>query len=159
MDWLETNEYVKNHGTLLPNGQVFLTKPLFVFKKVYGKTTGKAAVASLGIPIGAIVNLAQGSSCKLRANEAVCWSINLTSHGKGNITEAYSGKDSSFIYKPVKFGPYKTSLSDFKAYMSSWDRAVWGSDLLRPKHFFQTTTSECAAGIHFFVEVEKAIAY
>jgi hypothetical protein len=35
MDYIEENEIVKNHGLVLPNNQVFLTKPLGVFKKVY----------------------------------------------------------------------------------------------------------------------------
>lgn len=36
----KTNNYVKQHGILLPNDQVFLTKPLFVYKKVYIPTLG-----------------------------------------------------------------------------------------------------------------------
>lgn len=34
MDFDETNDYIKSHGVSLPNGQVFLTKPIFGFKQV-----------------------------------------------------------------------------------------------------------------------------
>lgn len=35
MNVSEVTEYVKSRGITLPNGQVFITKPLYVFKKVY----------------------------------------------------------------------------------------------------------------------------
>lgn len=36
MDYLRANEFIRNKGISLPNGQVFLTQPVGVFKKVYG---------------------------------------------------------------------------------------------------------------------------
>lgn len=48
MKYTELNKYVKSCGVQLPNGQIFLTKPLYAFKKVY--TCGRSRDTSFNFP-------------------------------------------------------------------------------------------------------------
>jgi len=108
----ESNNYVKNHGILLFNNQVILTKPLKVFKQIstydnedsfefkkslsikrhselYRRLNNRClAVANLVIPIGALVNLSVPGTFgehKFRASEAYCWSVYRLQYKRGKL--------------------------------------------------------------------------
>lgn len=161
----QTNDIVKQHGVLLPNGQVFITKPIKVFKKVHYRNNFEFdAIASLIIPVGALVNLAQTKDCKMRASEVYCWSIRSLYKPKEHIAEAYSGKDASFKYASEEWHWKDKSNSEVKAELqftidglSKWDwRDNFISEKSKENNQFCLTQEECAEGIHFFLELKRA---
>jgi len=135
--------YIKSHGVLLPNNQVFLTKPLFVFKKVLClksenifnnpypslslledeiKTQAKRnvhytmeGIANLIIPVGSIVNPPVTNELKIRANRAICYSI-AGRYNKQQKTVGVSKYDNSFVYRSA----LENRPSSIKTYMKSY---------------------------------------
>lgn len=131
----ELNEYVKSMGIMLPNGQVFLEKPLFVFKKVYTYPDYKDkdyenailvnprtlneyvkncrnyfgvsnhAVANLIIPAGSIVNLSNYEK-KFRSDAAICWNI-VRRKDRKHVQFAYSKHIAINKYLPLLYLPAK----------------------------------------------------
>lgn len=180
MRFKELNKFVKSHGVLLPNEQVMLTQPLHAFKKVYYRQPGSMrnhdAIANLVIPIGAIVNLAQeGDGQKMRASQAYCHSI-FTADGKKELDTAHSGYDNTFQYhsgtkagmKRKDFDDLVVDASKYMGFLSPYDRnyAANKSKLhglnrckVVPSTFQTNSTNTCSAGIHFFVDVKRALSY
>lgn len=156
MNKKETNEFVLKHGVKLPNGQVFITKVMTVFKKVYvgGRYNRQHCIATLLIPVGAIVNLSQTKECKLRTNEAICW--NIVKREKGTkVRSAYSGYNDSYKYVPIE-GKTRISLSNYKKQYMTFKYRSWANDIIRPLENFNMSRDECSAGIHFFIERSRA---
>jgi hypothetical protein len=105
------------------------TVDLTVYKKVYAAHTGQHLVAEMVIPAGTRVRAAYG---KCRAAKAVVKSIFSRSTGKEH-KEAWSGHDCCFKYEVGK--------------------------TVKPKNGFADWNDECAGGIHFFIDFDKAKAY
>lgn len=170
MDLNASIKFVKDRGVMMPNGQVMLTEPLYVFKKVYADSYD--AVANLVVPIGAVVNLADGSSRKFRTNQAYCFSIAKVSSRK-EVAVAYSSWDSYFKYRSGKH--LGLTLNDIQNLVHDAEKYVKGGEHSRnleaqnkkkileaakciPSNFF-TGTAVCAQGIHFFLELDLAKSY
>lgn len=169
MNLNQTNAFIKRHGILLPNGQVLLTKPLYVFKKVFGYNAGRDyssrtdSIANLVIPIGAVVNLAQNTSRKLRASQAYCHSI-VSKNGKQQFNSGESWYVSSFKYKSgirngVQPKQFKNMVIDKEKYESNWGCTKVSACKVTPSSFDTTSTEECSAGVHFFLELNLAKNY
>jgi hypothetical protein len=165
MNQNQTNAYVRKHGVKLPNGQYMLTSPLYAFKKVYGESH-RESIANLVIPIGAIVNLAQTEDCKLRASQAYCHSIALQ-YGGQSIRSACSGHRQAFKYTSGTSKGLTTK--DFQGIVLDHENYVQGPRYVSTLPIvnklkackvvpdsFDTYTSECSNGIHFFVELQRA---
>jgi hypothetical protein len=190
MDRYETNRYVKSHGVLLPNNQVFLTEPMKVFKKVktyaHARPTIKNthytrlheaeieslksllhkslkditytfAVANLIVPAGAIVNLAQNGSGKLRASKAFCWSI-IRLNDKKEVACAAPKLGFDGFYLAAKH--FSVNLDSINLQPGSYDglSVVYKNFQVLPDEFC-SSNEECSHGIHFFIEAKKAVNY
>jgi len=181
----EINDYIKSHGVLLPNKQVFLTKPLYAFKRVvtsgnswYDVVTTKTglskilnddigtgsstkAIANLIIPKGAIVNTLDSewnsetdkSYKKLRASTAFCWSI-IRLKDNFSMPVAASVWDSDFHYHSISLLETHIHVKDL-----SIEYGYCNNLLIATQNAFDTSRSECASGIHFFLESQDAVTY
>lgn len=125
--------------------QYVVTKPLHVFKIA---NTGKhgLVLVNLVIPIGARINAPKKvftalpeydrAKRKMRASEAIVRSMhkcNRFHQPLGKCSVAYSGQDSTFVYRP--------------------------GETVKPKEGFDEQTTVCASGIHFFLNVIDALDY
>lgn len=166
MNQNQINAYIRKHGIPLKNGQVMLTKPLYVFKKVYSRTKSgylASAIANLVIPIGAVVNLSSGVSKKLRANQAYCHSI-VEQNTRKQSDKAISGYNSSFVYNSSrKLGLpnniFDNLVIDAEKYQEYHHVAGLKKCKIIPDTFNYQSTSVCSHGIHFFVELSSAKNY
>lgn len=166
----EANNFVKSHGTPLSNGQVKLTKPLFVFKKVYERSNSSHSIANLVIPIGAVVNLAEDCSWnptfKMRASQAYCHSI-ATKHSKKQIKVAESGHRTSFVYHSgiqlgLKDSDFKNIVENHEKYIQQYlpkTQDSFKKCKCVPDAFDTASTRECSTGIHFFLDLQRALDY
>jgi hypothetical protein len=201
LDYFDCNRIIQNHGIKLPNGQVYLTKPLGVFKKV--KTPSKdtrqsvlggknvrlidcselildrvktlaaasdrhymqSAIANLVLPVGTIVNLAQNNSCKMRASQAICWSISQKGGQDGGVEFAYPMRSSSdLVYQPYVSGRLGSCFSDYERMAKRVRSYNWANHtpkeiMVSPDLPFSSSLEECDSGIHFFLESERAVNY
>ena len=194
MDYQEINQYIKSHGVALPNGQVFLKKPIFGFKKIRTFTVEPiekidrysehylfrgiaqkmgypnhitGAIANIGIPAGALVNLCDTEK-KLRADTAFCWNI-IRIKDEKEVSFGWSKYDLNFIYRSTKFlyRPNKgllrgISIQDFKSYLKEY--SILGTLcpeelVMTPSRPFNKSDEICESGIHFFLEPSSAVYY
>lgn len=179
----QVNDYIKSHGILDRNGQVVLTKPLFVFKKVItGNAGGVAAIANLVIPIGATVNLCYTGreyrvhTKKLRASMAYChsiatlawvsqWDHCYATKSIVGIKQATSRYDSKFKYNAAVYVGSPVTTEDFTN-LDMWHRLLTNkakcSTILKSvahPNYFDVSKDECSGGIHFFLELKSALEY
>jgi hypothetical protein len=160
---VNANNYVKSQGILMPNNQVVLMKPLYVFKKVRQTETGDSVIANMIIPVGAFVNLAQTTTLKFRASEALCYSL-IKQYSKKPVKTAYSGHDSQFKYKSaiahgVDENDIELAISDYAGKIRNDKSYVVSDYVYTPKQRFDPSISECRSGIHFFLKPEQAVDY
>lgn len=175
---IATTDYILKHGIEMPNEQVVLFEPLFVYKKVdmvhkcsWGHTQYEPVLANLIIPAGSFVNLPQSEECKLRANRAICWNIVDYDHKNKPVHKAIphhsSYRYANTTYKSLEFYLKKEGFSktDIKAAfeellvrVSDPKTKYKKSSLVLPE-WWDDSTTECAQGIHFFVEKNRAIAW
>jgi len=182
---LEVNKYVKSHGLMLPNRQVFIKKPLYAFKNVdtYGReldaiaiSSGAVleasfrdgrdltpAIANLVIPKGAIVNLTDydivGKSTQISSKKlraSMALCWNIIRLNDRKETRlARSRHDIDFEYRSCK---NLVSAQEFEL-LKGYPRWFNKDYILRPDNLFDMSTGTCASGIHFFVETIDAINY
>lgn len=183
----EANRYVKERGILLPNKQVLLTEPLKVFKKIrvdrisgsFGNWNNyEEAIANLVIPIGAVVNLADAyDGVKMRASQAYCFSI-ATINDKKEVDKGYSTYNSDFKYHSgkqlgLKDKDYENLALDHEKYfptIRTWSavpsdkkkeakKQAFLKSKCVPDSFGLTAGVTCTGGIHFFLELKRALDY
>lgn len=119
-----------------------VVKPLHVFKKVYhcdrmNQYEASEVIANLVIPVGALIYVPNSAfrpwgnddDRKMRASEANVHSV-VTIRGKKQLKEARSGYDHIFKYKV--------------------------GATVKPTSRFSRRESQCAEGIHFFVNLSDA---
>ena len=137
---------VKYHGgtygkAISRQGFFKVTKPMYVFKKVYVGVANNQAIANLIIPVGALIYVegATVNYCnvgittrKMRASEAYVHSI-VTVRDKVQVRLAKSGHDSKFMYVP--------------------------GTTVKPDNGFDKEEEACAGGIHFFVDLVDALVW
>ncbi len=201
MNKQETNDYILKHGFLLPNDQVFLSKPMLAFKQIkcanpvhdeYLKRHIKKArnyeqvedlsdkidvakfeiqyfyepaIASLVIPAGATVNLAQTHKCKVRSDYAFCWSVTRIYDHK-SMPFGVSQRDNSFYnagtYTPLSIKDIQeVTMSTYEVLNETgdWLYAESLKHCAYDPNSFAYHTDECSAGVHFFVEANAAVNY
>lgn len=160
------NDYVLKHGILMPNKQVVLTEPLYVYKRIFADNyKNNRAIANLIIPVGAFVNLATGSDLKFRASEALCYSIIEKYSGKA-VSVGYSGYTTNdFKYhSALRLGikEPQIALAVHTNKVQGKDRFTqpsWKNSIAMPIDPFNGSTEECRSGIHFFLDQKRALAY
>lgn len=178
---ISVNRYVKDRGILMPNNQVLVMEPIPVFKKIftyrnnldqkfnrngivekdwkYRREWTRNAIASLIIPVGAFVNLAQGSHLKMRASKALCYSITRVDYQEA-VVAGISSWDSSFRYRSAQADG--VTLNEALLATEDWKQRT--SDKLSkymvyPKYPFSEDTKTCTSGIHFFIHSREALKY
>lgn len=129
------------------NGRFFVvTKPLYVFKKVYAlgvDANPHIAIANLVIPIAARIHCLpeafnlpavcfERDDRKMRASKATVHSVVLLS-SKREVPVGWSSYSYQFLYKP--------------------------GATVTPKYGFSPESSTCARGIHFFLTLTDARYY
>lgn len=184
---LVNKRLIEAYGTLLRNGQLYVEKPLLGYKKVFTyaprydalmqlqgvegvkRYTHTHAVATIVIPKGSLLNLAQNSTNKYRASQAICQSIERI-FDKCMTHVARSGHSYDFYYYPVtdirNVFVLQEQPSDQEK-MKNLHRLDTSLDLenlrnryvIKPKVHFNTSTAECASGIHFFLNKNEAEQY
>lgn len=154
MDQAELHSYVKRHAELEPGATTMyqLHEDMHVFKQVFAEVKKAVydtrevrwlglAVANLVIPAGARVNLPDNHVHKMRASKARVHSIWRYAYALGSVghalavrevDEAWSTYDFQFVYRK-------------------------GAEVV-PDHFDMRART-CAAGIHFFADLRRAIFY
>lgn len=190
----DTIRTIKSKGQVLPNGHIFLTNPIFGFKKVvtssdpYPRLSNleveeylrknneclyweEASIANLVIPAGSMVRLPNNSSGKIRASQALCYSIKTVKNGKTRRVAASQrsvmGRGRSFYFS-YEWGidTTKSNISPSFDKQNFMDKAhqyrdhetgFYGRSLTLPSNGFDGSNLECAAGIHFFIDIERAI--
>ena len=177
----QTNQFIKERGILLPNKQVKLTEPIFVFKKVKSSRSGwgnKDTIANLVIPAGAVVNLAQDYEHKMRTNQAYCYSIVQMGVENNELETAYSTHDDMFRYHSGKklgltLKQVQSLTFDHEKYLAIGYSSWYNSDKIRRQKQlkdilekckvnpdgFGYTTATCDQGVHFFIDLERAKNY
>lgn len=172
-----TKEFLNKNAIKLPNGQWRLKAPLCGFKKVYHDrkvrstsywpysstdwtTRRDDAIANIVIPAGTVVNLSK--SCKLRAEQAYCHSI-VDSKTHRQLASAYSTRNYSFYYQSgVKAGVAEDLFKKLYKDEEKVQKDAIAKQLLNCKVAvpnFDYTTNECSPGIHFFLDLQRAINY
>lgn len=171
----EANDFVLRHGYQNNDGQVVLTKSLTVVKKVHGqgwRWDGRdSAIATLIIPSGAVVNLAQFNrekeEYKFRASQAYCMKI-FRMYDKICILNAQSMLYSTFIYTAGINDQSLLNTDDFCDIKVDHELSLIENPELAaafqkckvvPSSPFATITRMCASGIHFFLDMPSAIDY
>lgn len=179
----EVNNYVKERGVLMSNGHVLLMEPLLVFKKIltYDRTEDPVyrgrkmnrdyewlgyhnwytrAIASMIIPVGSKVNLAQDSELKFRADKAFCYSISRI-HNSKDVVAGRSSRRSGFRYLSAK----AQGVTEGQALEMGrkWKNHNRDKDLSKfmvyPEYSFDERTTTCASGVHFFIHSREAVNY
>lgn len=178
---------VENHGTLCRNGQLYVEEPLLGYKKVftYGsrhddlmhlhgveavkRYMDAPAVATIIIPKGSLLNLAQNLLNKFRASQAICQSIERIP-GKGTASIARSGHNYNFYYRSVTDTRHVLILREQPSDQEKMKNLyaleaplnlenLRNQYVVKPEKPFNTNIDECASGIHFFVNRYEAEQY
>jgi hypothetical protein len=180
--YTDTVKFLKANADALPNGQFRTRAVLHGFKKVYVEKRERATladsnrwpfphrgssilkkidvIANLVIPAGTVINLSP--SCKLRAEQAYCHSL-VENETRKAVGQAESGHDSKFTYRSGK--NLGLMDSDFKKLHKDQENVLTGSkrqnliDCKAKVTNFDYTPNECRAGIHFFLDLRRAINY
>lgn len=117
-----------------------VVKPLYVFKKTY--KGGNDVVVNLIIPVGAKIYAPDSAGwtvdeCsgyrKMRASKAIVHSQALRHGSRRQVDNSRSGHNYSFIYK--------------------------NGAVVKPEEEFSYESSQCASGIHFFLNLADAYHY
>ena len=172
----ETKAYILKHGIVMPNDQVVLFNPLFVYKKVdkvlkdsCGYLSYRPVIANLIIPAGSFVNLPQSEECKLRANRAICWNIVDYRNKNNPVTKAVphhsNFRDLNTVYKSLQIslknkGKSKTEIKAFFKELLvkvSDPQTKYKNEFLVLPWDWDDSTTECAQGIHFFIDKDRAL--
>ena len=138
------------------DGVFEVVNPLYVFKKIRTEADN-IAIASLIIPVGALVFIGNsssgarkrvsiGHSGKMRASEAYVHSI----YRKG--FDHWSFLEQRWIEMQAKQLKHGRS-----GYLSSFKYHV--GKTVRPRCEFSKAPYECGSGIHFFLTAKQALAY
>ena len=193
---VDTIKFIESKGQKLVNGFVFLTKPIFGFKKVFSNSDNwnhlsnkeleveirnstyprmsEISIANLVIPTGSLVRLPHDESGKMRANQAVCWSIKTLNNGAARRVARSQRLGTNDVHNPLYFSlewynkevnkgkslyakTFIDSYLDQFNYFGNHFVGGAGRSLILPTNGFDTSNYECAAGIHFFIDIERAV--
>jgi hypothetical protein len=99
------------------------------FKKIRSGPNGTHTIVNLIIPAGARVYVTDG---KCRASEAKVESM-VTQHGQRAVSEGYSMWDNSYKYRV--------------------------GQVQKPKYAYDRQGGQCTSGIHFFLDINDALAW